>query len=106
MSDEPQQQVEGLAPLLEPAVLVSQNCPECRGTGFRVVKGAATEAPWLRASADVMDVPRRTVRCERCEGGGREVSEVPISEFVQLLQRSREAHSPSPSELRRGGAGS
>lgn len=102
-----QLQHEGHAPLLEPAVLVSENCPDCRGTGFKVVTGLAAETPWAKQDRDAQDVPRSTTPCGRCEGAGREVREVPLSELMQLLSQSQEqarqaARVASPSELRGG----
>lgn len=77
-------------PLAEAAVLVSENCPECRGTGVR----DAAQAP---------DHP-----CELCEGSGRVVSEVPMSvAFAQMQAASALATAPPPSALReqaRGGS--
>lgn len=70
-------------PLLQPAILVSENCPECQGTG------EDRKSP----------VPHHP--CDRCEGSGREVREVPMSEAFEML---REQHlritEPPPSELR------
>jgi DnaJ-class molecular chaperone len=70
-------------PLLEAAVLVSENCPECRGTGRRHDRGAP-------------DHP-----CELCEESGRLVSEVPMSvAFAQMQAASAQATAPPPSALR------
>lgn len=96
-------QVDGHAPLLEPAVLVSENCPDCRGTGFRVVVRGSTpsELPWAGRDPLKQDMPKNTVPCEHCEGQGRQLREVPVSELAQLMNVSTQRpRSPSPSELR------
>lgn len=70
-------------PLLEPAVLVSENCSECRGTGV---------------------VGEPEVECAACEGAARVVNEVPMSEAWEMM---RSAHArlvaPPPSALRGSG---
>jgi hypothetical protein len=101
-------QVDGHAPLLEAAVLVSQNCEPCRGTGYRVrsTRPVASGhdpigAPWDGRDAATPDVPTNTVPCEDCEGAGRQVHEVPLSELAQMLQQAATGpRAPSPSELR------
>jgi hypothetical protein len=94
-------QVDGHAPLLEPAVLVSENCEPCRGTGYRVVRTGGSDAPWEGQDLTVPDVPNNTVPCEDCDSAGRQVREVPLSEFVQLAaQIGVGPRVPSPSELR------
>jgi DnaJ-class molecular chaperone len=70
-------------PLLEPAVLVSTNCPECSGTGSRP----------------------DGIPCPPCEATGRVVEEQPASIAYGML---RDAHAravaPPPSMLREQGA--
>lgn len=101
MAERPEQ-TDGHAPLLEPALLVSENCPECRGTGYKVVLGNGdTVSPWLSADALSLDAPRKTTPCDRCEGAGREVREVPLSEVARMLHGAMQRYAPpSPSELR------
>lgn len=71
-----------MQPLLEPAVLVSENCPDCHGTGEREGEGA----------------------CGRCDGDGRELHEVPLSEFHTMMQDAqRRVTAPPPSVLRQTG---
>ena len=95
------EQAEGHAPLLEAAVLVSENCPSCRGTGYRVLRTGGHDAPWSGRDPLASDVPKNTGPCADCEGSGRTVREVPVSEFAQLAQQSlRPPRVPSPSELR------
>jgi hypothetical protein len=82
VSDESRKPVEpptaAQTPLSEPAVLVSQNCERCGGTGGSTALG-----------------------CSRCDGSGRVVSEVPLSEFLQLLgQRQQATFAVSVSQLR------
>jgi DnaJ-class molecular chaperone len=92
---------EGHAPLLEAAVLVSENCPDCRGTGYRVKQGEVDVPPWDGRDPSVPDVPNRTVECSRCEGAGREVREVPLTELRQMLQGAAAGFAPlAPSEMR------
>lgn len=102
-----EQQHEGMAPLLEPAVLVADNCERCRGTAFVVKVGApdglVSQEPWAGRDPLASDVPKNTEPCPDCNGQGRTLREVPLSEFVQMagavMQRFQ---APSPSELRRG----
>jgi DnaJ-class molecular chaperone len=79
----PQQpETGGHQPLMEPAVLVTENCPDCRGTGV----GA--------------DEP-----CPMCEGSGRVVSEVPMSvAYAQMQACAARATAPPPSMLRQQGS--
>jgi|SRR4051812_16458097 DnaJ-class molecular chaperone len=102
---EVEQQHDGVAPLLEPAVLVSDNCERCRGTGFLVPTGKALFdlAPWDGRDPAASDVPNSTVPCPDCGGTGRLVREVALSEFVQMAGESMSRYrAPSPSELRGG----
>lgn len=80
MSQQPP--LEGHQPLLEPAVLVTENCDDCRGTGLE----------------DRLDGGP----CGKCEGSGRLVSEVPMSiAYRMMADHSERATAPPPSELRR-----
>lgn len=105
MDGNEQQQHDGVAPLLEPAVLVVTNCGgKCRGTGFVVTKpGGGTEAPWELRDPLATDMPNHTEPCPTCDGSGRVVSEMLLSEFVELIgSKSLRLSAPSPSEVRRG----
>lgn len=101
-------QHEGSAPLMEPAVLVVTNCEGCRGTGF-VVKRPGDKGdpfvyvPWEGRDPLAADVPNNTVPHEDCDGSGRVVREVLLSEFVQMAGAVTSRYSaPSPSEVRGG----
>jgi DnaJ-class molecular chaperone len=72
-----------IEPLREPAVLLSENCPECRGTG------------------QMYEPHRNSWPCGRCDGAGREVREVPLSEVWEMAQASHAAViAPPPSMTR------
>lgn len=72
---------DGHQPLLEPALIVSENCPECRGTGV---------------------LPGDLV-CDTCGGTARLVHEVPMSEAWEMMQSAHaRAVAPPPSILREG----
>lgn len=77
-------QHDGHQPLLEPAVLLSENCPECIGTG------------------QIQNGPRAGGACDHCDGAGRQVREVPLSEVWTMMQTAHaRVVAPPPSELRR-----
>lgn len=66
-------------PLREPAILVSENCPECSGTGER--SGG--------------------IPCPDCDASGRLINEVPASiAFGMLRDHNARATAPPPSVLR------
>ena len=106
--DAEQQQHEGVSPLLEPAVIVVDNCKDCHGTGFRVIqpgRGIVRDGapPWDGRDPLATDVPNNTEPCGECEGAGRIAEEVTLSDFAQMLAtRTFRIAAPSPSEMRRG----
>jgi hypothetical protein len=108
MGHEGERQHDGVAPLLEPAVLVVTNCEGCRGTGFVVMQAGRGivregEPPWDGRDPLAADVPKQTVPHEDCDGSGRVVQEMLLSEFVQLAGGVTFRYSaPSPSEVRGG----
>ncbi len=66
-------------PLLEPCLLISDNCRACRGTA-ELPNGAP---------------------CEDCNGSGREVREMPLSAAWELAQGAHaRLVAPPPSALR------
>jgi len=81
------------SPLLEPAVLVSENCSECGGTGYLIGGRKVTDtATRQRIMADLEAErpvsPVRDAPCQNCETTGRVLREVPLSEFVQMLDNA------------------
>jgi hypothetical protein len=98
-----ERQHDGVAPLLEPAVIVVDNCEGCRGTGYRVSRAGGSDAPWDGRDPVATDVPNNTVPHEDCDGSGRVAREVPLSEFVEMAAGvTLRYQAPSPSEVRRG----
>jgi hypothetical protein len=72
-------------PLLEPALLVSDNCTACHGTGDGT---GETEGG-------------RAALCTHCEGSGREVREMPVSAAFEMARQSYERlTAPPPSAVR------
>lgn len=77
-------QHEGHPPLLEAAVLLSENCLLCKGTG-RIQPGQPLEG----------------AVCHECDGAGRQVREVPLSELWPMAQQAHaRVVAPPPSALR------
>lgn len=112
MAQDDGRQHDGVAPLMEPAVLLVTNCEGCRGTGFVVKRDPdasvgpgedPNDPPWAGRDPLATDVPNNTVPHEDCDGSGRVVQEVLLSEFVQMAGAITFRYSaPSPSEVRRG----
>jgi hypothetical protein len=110
MAQDDGRQHDGVAPLMEPAVLLVTNCEGCRGTGYLVSRVGGHDAPWDGRDSLTTDVPNNTVPHTEehdpdghCDGSGRVVREVLLSEFVQMAGAVTFRYSaPSPSEVRSG----